>query len=119
MDIRVSKSSISRACRILNGFIKFIEKHGFGVSIQNRETRISVPGIDDQVSIYIKEKVRQMPHTKTASELVDEKRRGWSYAPKYDYESTGILGLFIDEYSGRGFRKQWQDTKKLRLNTGW
>jgi len=115
IDIRVSRQSINRACRIANAFVRFIEKHGFELSIRNQETQICVPGIDDKVSIYLKEKVKQMPHTKTASELADEERWGWARGPKYDFEPTGILGLFIDTYSCRGLKKQWHDTKKAKI----
>jgi hypothetical protein len=115
LDIRVSKNSVKRACRIANALIKTLEKHGFEILIKDRETKIIVPGIDDEVRIYFKEKVKQVDHKMTAKELADEKRRGWCYAPKYDYEPTGILGLFIDEYSGRGLKKQWRDTKKNKI----
>lgn len=115
LDIRVSKDSVMRACRITNVLIKSFEKNGFEISIKDRATRILVPGIDDKVRIYIREKVRQVDHEMTAEEAADEKRRGWSYAPKCDYEPTGSLGLFIDEYTSNGLKKRWVDTPKRQI----
>lgn len=34
-----------------------------------------------------------------------------SYAPKWDYEPTGVLSLKIDSWATRGIRKEWNDSK--------
>jgi hypothetical protein len=67
---------------------------------------------NETISFGLNEKTRQIDHVLTDSERKDLARYGSIFfAPKWDYEPTGVLSLQIDSWAAQGIRKKWNDGK--------
>ncbi len=103
LNMKVSSELKNRAIRIIDSIFKSSEKLGFKIKSKDKDTRISV-GIEE-VRIGLKEKLIRVEHVKT------DKDSYWG--PKYDYNYSGELLLFIDEYYAP--RKNWRDLDNIKL----
>ena len=114
LDIRVTRSSLDRALRIVDSFLKHWESLGGSVKlgIQNHHkdaiTQLELQG--DCVSVAVFEVVRRIAVKKDSNQ-------SWGYT-NYTYEPTGQLVLKLDEYADKR-RTQWGDGKKQRLEYFW
>lgn len=115
LDVRVSPKLLKRAIRIMQALLIRIELLGFGLSAKKGYNHLQTSGaviFDETISFGLNEKTRQIDHVLTDSEKKHIERYGSiSYAPKWDYEPTGVLSLKIDSWAARGIRKKWNDSK--------
>lgn len=122
LNIRVSKTLLPRALRIMNAMIKELEKRDMQVFVKGRDypnTTVSIKG--EELEICIEEPSVKTEHQKTKSELEQAKRYPSLYShTTYDYKPSGKLRLFISTYIRGDLRKSWRDsdTRKIedRLN---
>ncbi|MBC5628670.1 hypothetical protein H8S20_07185 [Clostridium sp. NSJ-6] len=103
INIKVSKENEKRALRIFNVILKTFENLGYNIRSERRETRIYIG--KEEIRIGLKEKLKRVPHIKT------EKDSHWS--PTYDYEYSGELSIFIDEYKSP--KKNWRDLDNKKV----
>lgn len=103
LNMKVSSELKNRAIRIIDSIFKSSEKLGFKIKSKDKDTRISVG--NEEVRIGLKEKLIRVEHVKT------DKDSYWG--PKYDYNYSGELLLFIDEYYAP--RKNWRDLDNIKL----
>jgi hypothetical protein len=113
LDIRVSRANLPRALRTMDAIIKAAEARGFGVSVTEGEgagTHIELAG--ERVEIALEEKTKREEHVPTKEESERKAKYGWSSAPRWDYEPSGLLQFRIKEFTGNGARKTWSDGRK-------
>jgi hypothetical protein len=116
LDLRVSPTSLNRALRILNAFIKTTEKLGWNVSVgghNNRDTFIVISG--EKIDFGIEEKVRRTEHVMTLQASRKKTRGEYVREVRWDYNPTGKLTFRIKEYGAESLRKTWSDTSRHRL----
>ncbi len=114
LDVRVTKSSLSRVLRILDALAKALEKRGHKFETHGdgwrRATYLSVFG--ERLRIQVLEKARQIDRTPTE----EEKRFGSLHSrPKYDYIGTGLLELRLIGENGHELHT-WRDGKSKLEN---
>lgn len=109
LDIRVTQSSYERAIRMMEILIRLFKEAGWTIAILKESTIVKID--DEELSIFIKERVKQTTHVLTEK----EKNNRYSYAQKYDYIPTGILSLHINTYLGGSSKSKWTDKNKQRL----
>jgi hypothetical protein len=120
LDIRVTHKSLNRALRIMDALIKKIEELGFEIIVEEgyHSTTTKVKIFGEEVSFFLFEKVLQVDHVLTEKEKKDlEKYPSLSLAPKWDYQSTGLLKLEIDSWGSNGVQKRWSDRKTTTVET--
>jgi hypothetical protein len=116
LDIRVTSKSINRALRIMDALIKKLEMLGFQIIVKegyhSSTTKVKIFG--EKISFFIFEKVLQIDHVLTEKEKKDlVKYPSISFAPKWDYQPTGLLKLEIDSWGSRGVQKRFSDRKTI------
>jgi hypothetical protein len=114
LDVRVSHRLLKRALRVMQALLTRIESLGFHASAKKGYHLPTTEAVvfDETISFGISEKSRQIDHVLTDSEKKHIERYGSiSFAPKWDYEPTGVLSLKIDSWAARGIRKEWNDSK--------
>ena len=118
LNIRVSPKSVGRAMRIMDAFLKACVAHGFTVSAGHDHTHkditVHVNGAD--VKISFAEKVNRVERALTPKEELNKLRLPSLYdQPRHIKFPSGRLSMKITTWSRRGFRRQWTDGKKQRL----
>lgn len=116
LDIRVSRTALSRALRIMDALLKAAEARGFKVGVADGEwgsTFIQVLG--ETVDLLLEEKTARKDHVLTKDERDRKAKYGWSSAPRWDYEPSTVLQVRLDEVWGRGTRKTWTDTQRHQI----
>jgi hypothetical protein len=117
LDITVSKDSLRRALRIMDTILKALEKQEYEVSLVNGFTQTIIADVPVRFGIsekLITRKVRPEEHYLDGSykfgynRFVDERK------------PSGDLRLRIhdaDRYWAQGCQKNWNDTKRQKLET--
>lgn len=89
----VSKETFDRALRIYDALLKALKSRGLSLDEKGpgdyRDTHVLVLG--EKVSIALKERGKRSDYKPTEEELKEARRRGYSYFPKWRYNSTGEL----------------------------
>lgn len=117
LNIIVSKEELNRAIIIMNVLIKAFELLGYSVENEFMMTKVIVG--KEALKIGIKEHQKRTDHVLTREEEKALQARGrkpytvFIPPPQYDYEWTGKLTFFIDEYNAK--RKNWNDTEKQKI----
>lgn len=108
LDVRVTRTSVVRALRILDGICKAAEKRGWSVHAREAGDFKACLRIEGQdVGFRIEEVV-------TMSEIPPRQERSFDgrvYTvdyPRYDYKPSGLLRLHLDGQS-LGLRHKWTD----------
>ena len=115
LDIRVSKTSLARALRILDALFKALEARGAPVKLgTERWERTYVAITDEKVKVRLEEVFKRIDHVLTKKEREEQEKWGRSWARKWEYEPTGLLRFRIEEYV-EGARKSWSDGGSQRL----
>ena len=115
LEIRVSKSTLRRALRIMDAVIKALEGRGYRTYATNGLMTVEIDGI--KLQFGISEDLRSERKPSKDFETEGYYRFGHS---KFDYVRvpSGNLCLTIHEsgwYLRGSFRKNWRDTKKKQL----
>lgn len=121
LNLVVTKGAMDRALLLTDALIKALELQGAVVSLEKKETRITLGATS--VSFTITEHVRCSRHEPTPAEERARQRyysapygsqfAGYPNIPYYDYTPTGMLTITVDGYPSR----KWNDTPKTRLES--
>lgn len=97
LALNVSAEMLDRALRIYDALLKALKARGMKLDEkapnEYRGTHILVMG--QKVDIALKERATRSDYRPTTEELKEAKRRGYSYFPKWSYQSTGELRFEI------------------------
>ncbi len=116
LAIEVTEAARNRSLRLLDSLVKALEERGHKVDAGSEfrpKTLVEVAG--EAVSISLKEQMKRSTHELTLEEEEQEARRGWSWAPRFDYAPSGLLRFRVSDLEGTGFRQSWSDGKRSRL----
>ena len=115
--MRVSRSHLSRALRIMDALIKFLESCGFPVSttMGYHLPVTSVEIFNEKIEFLLTEKIKRYDYIPSKEEKRKIELGRYVYLPHWTHESTGILLLQIDTYGAYGVRKKWMDTTVKKI----
>ncbi|MGE5472605.1 MAG: hypothetical protein ACM3UU_00080 [Ignavibacteriales bacterium] len=126
LKLNITDNMEDRVYRFLDTLFKSLEKLGYTIGIYAPKAdryynytpcvwdNVMYVGLgQDKADIIIKEKQTMIPHVLTEKELEEEKKYGYSFAPKSEFVYTGKLWFIIDEYVAK--RKNWHDSEKKML----
>jgi hypothetical protein len=110
VDVRVSKTSISRELRILQALFVAVDDRGYSVTVKDGKTFITVLG--EPFRVFLKEQLRQTIRDLTPEEH-RQRRQGLTVNP-YFLKPSGGLTFYVgdDSYT----TKATADGKKRRLD---
>ncbi|MFL1674437.1 hypothetical protein [Paenibacillus dendritiformis] len=111
--IKSSDEQNKRILLIMDTLFKSIER--WGAEIKHLGDKSEVWFENEKLKIAIREKTKRVEHIKTQKEILDEKNRGYSWAPSYDYLFTGELILSLE--SSAASRKEWKDTTAVKIES--
>jgi len=112
LDMQISKSSIERACLIMDTLVKALENRDYKIVVsKDRKTIVMVE--DESIEIGMDEKIERHDHVPNKDEIRRYGHRDW-LIPKYDYQPTSKLILRIRN-PAHGARQQWSDGKRQKL----
>lgn len=106
LSLKLTINAFERAIDLFSLILTFINYLGWKIYIDSDKNYIEID--KQKVAVRIKEKIKQVEHELTEQERIDRKRRGYSFAPKYDYLSTGELSLEIDQYNSYDQKNVWK-----------
>lgn len=110
LHVRVTRTSIDRALRLLEVVVRACESRGWSVVAPDPEHSAEIRIDDDPVSFGISEKILRF---EVKTDDPDKDKLYWT--PRYRYEPSGLLTLEIFDYLGNGLRRSWSDGKRQRL----
>lgn len=119
LSINVSPSMVDRALRLFDALIKASESQGARWRVDSSGSTI-VEWSAEPMKIALKEKMskRDLPPPKP-----EKPRRGQRYEPnwaavnwrRFEWVSTGVLTLYVDEYVEGYAQRTWNDTATAKL----
>lgn len=124
VDIRVSKSTIDRAFRIMDAILKSAVARGYNLSLEKTyhngeksdEVVTYVIILGEKLEIGLEEIIERTDHRPTEAEKKKQGKYSWYTPwPKYDFIQTGRLVLKIKNIWNAALRKSWSDGKQQRL----
>jgi hypothetical protein len=118
LGLKVTDKSYSRACYLLESFVRFCESVGWRyekrqLSYSRRECEAVFTDGQVHLRIEIKEEVKQVDHIPGKKD-----RQDTYWSQKYDFLATGHLKFSILGPSD-GYKTVWQDNKKLKVEDGF
>jgi hypothetical protein len=100
----------------LRGDPKAVERRGFRIATSEGErVATHIEGLAEKVEIGLEERSTRQEHVLSNEERDSKAKRGWTHAPRWDYEPSGILQLRIKEVWGDRIRKSRSDGRKHKL----
>lgn len=111
LDIRVSKTMLDRAIRLMNAFIVKIESEGITIAPENMErecANFNANVFGQNVNFGIVERANQ-------TNKREDKSYSWTRVV-YDFKPSGLLEFYVGGYSYYG-AKTWRDGKTRRLES--
>ena len=107
----VSRDQMSRALRILNALFLLVEERGCALSWPEEEdSTLSLMVDGEALQFGIREIFHAKPHVLTAAE-----KKYPYFVPRWEYQLTGRLKLFLDKIPYASGRRSWSDAKYQRL----
>lgn len=109
LDLRVTKNTLVRALRIMASIIHLLEREGFKVAVETKDTestRATIYG--ETIRFGLIERSRQIKPTPNPSGSPN------SYNP-VRLEPTGILSVEVWNYYSGGPQKVWRDRENIKL----
>lgn len=113
LDIAVTRTSLDRALRIMDALIKTVELLNVKVEVDKKNGGTFFIYKMEKVKVRLKEHIKQTPHVLTPEEIRMKQQKKYFYERNYDYNPTGELSLFIDEYWDG--QKIWNDGLKRKV----
>jgi hypothetical protein len=107
LQVRVSRSSMHRALRLLEALIRAAERLGWKVESMGERPSLDIIPAEDAVSLVLSEKIDRSEVPRPPGEQYWYKR--------YNYTATGRLVIEITDYLQKGMRSSWSDGKIQRL----
>lgn len=115
--VKISRSALPRALRLLDARCKGAEERGWKVEAGTRysgNANTTITSAGHKVEFTMHEETTRQPHTPTKAEE-EAVRRGRGYGiPQWDYEVTGRLLLKLDHYLAS--RSNFRDGVRQRLD---
>jgi hypothetical protein len=106
MNVRVSKTSLHRALRIMDALLKALEARGYSVEVSKEGPMATYILIgDEQVKMRLWEKANRSERELTAEQ---KKKPAHEISNRWVYSPSSKLIFEIDEYVD-GFQKKWTD----------
>jgi hypothetical protein len=116
LDIRVTRSTLDRALRIMDALVKALECRGYTVEISESEpATTSTRVLEEELQFFIEETIQHAEHKPTPQEKLETALHPWVRWPPYDYAPSGTLQLRIANANRLGVRQTWADGTKQRL----
>jgi len=112
LDVRVSKSSLARALRIMAVVLHVMERENFRLVVEKKDlesTSAMVHG--ETIRFGLVEKSRQV---KPTADPKGSSSSRYSYNP-IRLEPTGLLAIEVWSYYSGGLQKTWRDRDRARL----
>lgn len=112
MNVRVSKTELHRALRIMDALLKALEARGYSAEVSKDgpvETYILIGA--EKVKVRLSEKANRGERELSAEE---KKKPRHAISDRWVYSPSGRLTLEIDEYCD-GFQKKWTDKAQKPL----
>jgi hypothetical protein len=112
MNVRVSKTSLHRALRIMDALLKALEKRGYSAEVSKdgpMATHILIGA--EKVKVRLAEKANRSERELTAEE---KKKPAHTISNRWLYSPSGRLTFEIDEYCD-GLQKKWTDKAQKPL----
>lgn len=112
MNVRVSKTELRRALRIVDALLKALEVRGYSAEVSMEgpvATHILIGA--EKVKVRLSEKAHRGERELTAEE---KKKPPHTISNRWVYSPSGRLTLEIDEYCD-GFQKKWTDKARKPL----
>jgi hypothetical protein len=112
LSLRVSKTALHRALRIMDALIKALEARGYSVEVGkdgSAGTRVRIG--EDKLKVRLTEKVSRNERELTAEE---KRKPSYSVSDRWVYTPSGKLTFEIDEYT-YGYKKKWTDKEQKPL----
>lgn len=115
-DLRVTKTSLDRALRIMDSLLKAFEERGWQFNIESEpKLSMSVTVLDEEIPFSIEETVSPVAHVETEKEKRARATGRWVRIPDYDYIATGDLKLGFKAFYYYGHRASWKDGRRQRV----
>ena len=112
MNVRVSKTSLHRALRIMDALLKALEARGYSAEVSKDGSMATYILIgDEKVKVRLSEKVNRSERELTAAE---KKKPVHNISNRWVYSPSGKLTFEIDEYCG-ACQKKWTDKAQTPL----
>jgi hypothetical protein len=118
LTMRVSRASLDRALRILDGLSRALEAKGCKLRPADGKEKVSaaLQG-PDAVGFLLEEEVTRTERPLRDWQLRDKARNPWRYStPRYKYEPSGRLRLRLSLRGGSGVRGTWGDGARQKLD---
>ena len=113
LDVRVSKSSLHRALRIMDALVKALEARGYRIEVaRNGYVHTWVRVGAERVKVALVEKTERGDRPLTKEE---ERKPPSEIYHRWMYTPTGRLTFLIDEYGADLPKKKWGDKRGTRL----
>jgi hypothetical protein len=112
MNVRVSKTALHRALRIMDALLKALETRGYSAEVPKDgpvATHILIGA--EKIKVRLSEKANRVERELTAEE---KKKPPHTISNRWVYSPSGKLTLEIDEYCD-GFQKKWADKAQKPL----
>jgi hypothetical protein len=118
LTVRVSRASLDRALRILDGLSRALEAKGCTLRPADGKEKMSaaIQG-PDSVGFFLEEGIKRTERPLRDSQLRDKARNPWRYStPRYDYEPSGHLKLRLSLRGASRRRGIWGDGARQKLD---
>jgi hypothetical protein len=110
LDLRVTKSCLVRALRIMAVIIHMLEREGFKLVVEKKQSESTCAIVyGETIRFGLIERSRQVK----PSPRPDATSR-YSYNP-IRIEPTGVLSIEVWKYNAEGLQKTWRDRESARL----
>lgn len=116
--LKVSADALPRALRILDALLFAVEGQKHSVRWPSGADATLTLLVDaEELQFCLTEQFSQKTHVLTPEEIARRKKSLYDFAPKWDYVTTGLLRLSIQDlpYELSHFRKSWSDGATRRL----
>ncbi len=116
LDVAVGKSSINRAMKIMDAFLKALESRRYPVSIlEGEKGRATIATILEENLAFRLEEAYERKEKPLNRDQKENLAKWGYYFREYDYILTGNLSIRITQGGYDGERKSCSDTKTRRL----
>ena len=117
ISTNVSRGSLNRAMRMMDAFVRALERQGCEIRPGMGPSKPSaIVRNSDVVACSLEEKVIRTERPLTRSQAREKERNPWLHStPRYSYQPTGDLVLRLDLGLGAGRRRNWGDGKRTKL----
>jgi hypothetical protein len=112
LNVRVSKTELHRALRIMDSLLKALEARGYSVEVSKEDAAATyILLAAEKLKVHLSEKANRNERELTAAE---KSKPSYQQPNRWVYSPSGRLTFEIDEYCG-GCQKKWVDKAQKPL----